>query len=83
MTKKEKEDIIYIISKLYDDVYNQYKNAGYDFKFIKDNKIDKMVKISKTYNKNKIKEIYNNAIKDISQLQTDLAMHKLRQQNII
>jgi hypothetical protein len=83
MTKKEKEDIIYIISKLYDDVYNQYKNAGYDFKFIKDNKVDKMVKIHKTYNKDKIKEIYNNAIKDIAQLQTDLAIHKLRQQNII
>lgn len=83
MTKKEKEDIIYIISKLYNDVYNQYKSAGYDFKFIKDNKINKIVKIYKTYNKDKIKEIYNNAIKDISQLQTDLAIHKLRQQNII
>jgi len=83
MTKKEKEDIIYIISKLYNDVYNQYKKSGYDFKFIKDNKIDKIVKIYKTYNKDKIKEIYNNAIKDIAQLQTDLAIHKLRLQNII
>jgi len=83
MTKREREDIIYIISKLYDDVHNQYKKAGYDFKFIKDNKIDKIVKIYKTYNKNKIREIYNNAIKDITQLQTDLAIHKLRQQNII
>lgn len=83
MTKKEKENIIYIISKLYDDVYNQYKEVGYDFKFIKDSKIDKMVKIYKTYSKDKIKEIYNNSIKDITQLQTDLAIHKLRQQNII
>jgi len=83
MTKREREDIIYIISKLYDDVYNQYKKTGYELKSIKDNKIDKIVKIYKTYNKNKIREIYNNAIKDITQLQTDLAIHKLRQQNII
>jgi len=83
MTKKERENIIVVLEKLYDDVYNQYKKAGYDFEFIKDSKIDKMVKIYKTYNKDKIKEIYNNAIKDIAQLQTDLAMHKLRQQNII
>ena len=83
MTKKERDDIISIISKLYDDVYEQYKEAGYEFKSIKDNKIDKMVKIYKTYNKDKIKEIYNNAIKNIAQLQTDLVMHKLRQQNII
>lgn len=83
MTKKERENIIYIIGKLYDDVYNQYKQAGYDFKFIKDNKIDKIVKIYKTYNKDKIREIYNNVIKDITQLQTDLAIHNLRRQNII
>jgi len=83
MTKKERENIIVVLEKLYDDVYNQYKKAGYDFKFIKDSKIDKMVKIYKTYNKEKIKEIYNNAIKDIAQLQTDLAMHMLRLQNII
>jgi len=83
MTKREREDIIIVIGKLYNDVYNQYKKAGYDFKFIKDSKIDKMVKINKTYNKDKIKEIYNNAIKDITQLQTDLAIHNLRRQNIL
>ena len=83
MTKKERENIIITMEKLYDDVYNQYRKAGYNFEFIRDSKIDKMVKIYKTYNKDKIKEIYNNAIKDISQLQTDLAIHKLRLQNII
>ena len=51
MTKKEKEYIIYIISKLYNDVYNQYKKAGYELVSIKDSKIDKMMRIYQTYNK--------------------------------
>lgn len=83
MTKIEKEKIINVVKKCFNDVITQYKKSNVYYNDMLYTKIDYIVKIDIARRKDDVMQHYNNAIKQITQWQTDLAIHKLRHKNII
>lgn len=83
MTKQKKNEMIENLKHCYNTVIQQYETGKHTTGYIKDAMWARILEINKQNKETDIMKTFTNAIKHVSQLQSDLAIHNLRKQGLI